>query len=57
MLVLQAERLTGCTAAQDDWLPVACVREFLDATCGSMVKTLAEVVDPASDAGDALEDA
>ena len=36
---------------------MACVREFLDALCGSMVKTLADVVDPAADGGDALEDA
>ena len=41
---------------QDDWLPVSCVREFLDALCSTMVKTLAEVVDPGTDGADALED-
>lgn len=32
---------------QDDWLPLAAVREFLISLCGTMVKTMADIVDPA----------
>lgn len=32
---------------QDDWLPLSCVREFLTALCGTMVRTMADIVEPA----------
>lgn len=31
---------------QDDWLPLSCVRHFLESLFGSMVRTMAEIVDP-----------
>ena len=32
---------------QDDWLPLATVREFLQSLCSTVVETMADIVDPA----------